>query len=161
MMTVFEATTDTEYQEAAGLFQEYAAAIGIDLEFQDFNKEVAKIRAHYQRPLGALFLVRRPKGEASGCVAIRPLEGSVCELKRMYLRPGLRGSGAGRMMLQKALSTALELGYTHMRLDTLSSMKAAIGLYTHAGFYEIEAYRYNPFPTARFFEIALQTDAGH
>ena len=90
-----------------------------------------------------------------GCFGIRRFEGTVCELKRMYLKKEVRGFGIGRLMLGKSFELGKELGYQKMRLDTLPTMKSAIALYNLMGFYEIEPYRFNPIKGAKFFEINL------
>jgi putative acetyltransferase len=58
--------------------------------------------------------------------------------------------------LAKAIiAEARIIGYKKMRLDSLSSLKEAAGLYRSLGFIEIPPYRYNPLPEAVFMELAL------
>ncbi|TMU54799.1 GNAT family N-acetyltransferase [Flagellimonas algicola] len=152
-MKLKEAKTKKEYQQAAGLFKMYAAQIGVDLEFQNFSQEIENLQAQYSRPTGVLFLVYDAQENPVGCFGVRALDSSVCELKRMYVVNEARGLGLGKQLLEKSITVAKELSYTKMRLDTLPSMLHAIGLYTKAGFYEIEPYRYNPIEGAKYFEI--------
>ncbi len=79
-----------------------------------------------------------------GCVGIRRLSPTVCELKRMYLKKEARGKGLGKQLLSKAIAIAKQMQYRRMRLDTLQTMDAAMGLYKKMGFYDIPAYRFNP-----------------
>jgi ribosomal protein S18 acetylase RimI-like enzyme len=65
---------------------------------------------------------------------------TIAEIKRLYVRSEARGYGIGRMMLQQLLTTAINYGYTKMRLETMAFMPEAIGLYRSMGFHEIEAY---------------------
>lgn len=153
-MVLKEAETDKEYQTAAKLFKEYAVHIGVDLGFQNFDKEVENIENQYSRPNGAIFIAYNDKTPL-GCFGIRKLEDAVCELKRMYLRKEARGHGTGKKLLKKSIELGKELGYEKMRLDTLPTMQSAIGLYEKAGFYEIEPYRFNPIKGAKYFEIKL------
>ena len=158
MITFREALSTADFEIASSLFQEYAESLGIDLEFQNFSKEIATPGQEYTKPHGALFLVFNSEQIVVGCFALRRFEKEIGELKRMYLKQEARGQGIGAMMLQKALSIGVKLGYTRIRLDTLPSMTSAIGLYQKMGFYEIDAYRFNPIAGTKYMEINLQSN---
>jgi ribosomal protein S18 acetylase RimI-like enzyme len=136
------------------MFREYGASLEVDLEFQDFERELADLPGDYAPPDGRLIL-SFSDGALSGCVALRRLLPEVCEMKRLYARPASRGQGLGRALAQAVLAEARAIGYSKMRLDTLPSMGAAIALYRSLGFTEIAPYRANPVPGALFLELDL------
>ena len=61
-------------------------------------------------------------------------------MKRLFALPSTRRSGLGRALTQAAITCARSLGYKEMKLDTLSTMQAAVGLYERLGFARIEPY---------------------
>lgn len=145
-----------ELREAVRLlFEEYADSLGFDLEFQGFPDELASLPGEYAPPQGRLLLAL-VGDEAVGCIGLRPLGEDLCELKRLYVRPGLRGQGIARSLAEDAVSAAREIGYSAIVLDTLrSSMAEAIALYCGLGFTETEPYRLNPFPDALYLRLDL------
>lgn len=136
------------------LFLEYSASVGVNFCFQGFAEEVANLPGQYARPAGRLF-VALEEGCAAGCGALRRLDEQTCEMKRLYVRPAYRGKGTGRKLIDALMSSAREIGYERMRLDTLPSMTRAIALYRALGFREIPPYWRNPVPGVLFFECDL------
>jgi len=136
------------------LFRDYASSLDISLDFQDFDSELLGLPGHYAPPEGRLLLAWRA-GEAVGCVGLRPLEGGVCEMKRLYVSPRARASGLGRQLAEHICAQAHVAGYSRMRLDTLPSMSAARRVYESLGFRAIPPYCFNPVPGAVFLELDL------
>jgi ribosomal protein S18 acetylase RimI-like enzyme len=137
------------------LIEEYVRALGVDLGFQEIERELADLAGTYGPP-GGVILVARAASEIAGCVALRALEEDACEMKRLYVRPAFRGSGLGKQLALELIDRARALGYRRMRIDTLPQMQAARKLYEALGFREIEPYRFNPVPGTAFMELALR-----
>ena len=154
LVRIVEAETGPQLETARALVEEYAASLPIDLDFQDFRKEIAGFPGEYGPPSGAVLLAYSGQAPA-GVVALRKHGRFECEMKRLYVRPAARGRGIGRALSRRIIERAVALGYARMRLDTLPTMDAALGLYQALGFVDIPAYRYNPVPGARFMELSL------
>ena len=148
------AQSKEDYREARVLLREYEAASEVDLCFQGFEEEVETLERMYGPPGGRFLLVRAGDAIAGG-VALRDLGGGICEMKRLYLRPGFRGRGLGKRCAERIVDEARAMGYAVMRLDTLPSMQEAIALYRSMGFVEIYPYIDNPVEGALFMELAL------
>jgi putative acetyltransferase len=137
------------------LFLEYARSLGFSLCFQNFDKELAELPGEYAPPDGRLLLAEYG-GELAGCVALHRLEPETCEMKRLYLRPKFRGKGLGRVLAERIIGEAREIGYKRMRLDTVEPvMKDAVAMYRRFGFREISPYRANPMPGTLYMELDL------
>ena len=91
-----------------------------------------------------------------GCVALRKLGDSICEMKRLYVKPQFRGRGLGKALVERIIEEGTELGYTKMRLDTLDRLKEAMAVYEAFGFRRIEPYYVNPLPDVVYWELDLQ-----
>jgi epoxyqueuosine reductase len=154
MLTVVEAITDRDVEQAKTLLLEYADSLGFDLSFQDFDGELRILPGDYAHPKGCLLLATYG-GRITGCAALRPLEEGICEMKRLYVRPEFRGLGIGRALAEAIIKQARELGYSRMRLDTVPSMETARALYVSLGFEPTDSYRYNPIEGAVFMELKL------
>jgi putative acetyltransferase len=154
-MRLIQATTPVDIQQVRQLFEEYAAWLGINLCFQNFDKELAGLPGDYAPPSGRLLLAV-VGDEVMGCVALRKIGEGVGEMKRLYVRPAFRGRGLGRTLTEKVIAEAKQIGYASVRLDTLpAKMDQAIAMYRSLGFREIAAYYQNPVAGATFMELSL------
>ncbi len=153
-MAIVLAQSDTDILAVRNLFVEYAENLGVDLCFQGFQEELDRLPGAYAPPDGRLLLAI-DGDRAAGCVAIRKLGDGICEMKRLYVQPGHRGQGLGRRLAEAVIAEARAIGYRKMRLDSLTSLTEAAGLYRSLRFVEIPPYRYNPLPDAVFMELLL------
>jgi len=152
---IIEACGPNHLKDLRILFREYAEGLGISLCFQGFEEELATLPGRYAPPRGVM-LMAIAGGRPAGCVAMRPLDApDVCEMKRLYVRPGHRGLGLGAALLQAVFRKAREAGYAAMRLDTLPGMDRAIAMYERSGFRDIGPYCHNPHQGVRYLELAL------
>jgi putative acetyltransferase len=113
-------------------------AVGCNFSISD--PEVGAMFEAYPAPEAAFFVVERA-GRVLGCGGMGPLvEGpaDVCELRKMYFRPELRGTGLGTKLLSRILDAARAAGYRRCYLETLGNMGDARRLYRKHGFEAID-----------------------
>ncbi len=157
---IVQAHSPAQIEQARELFLEYAQSLGFSLCFQNFDRELAELPGDYVPPEGRLLLAES-EGKLSGCVALHRLanaapDANICEMKRLYVRPGFRGQNIGRNLAERAIVEARTIRYTHMRLDTVGGkMDRAIAMYRQLGFREIDPYRENPMPGVLYMELSL------
>jgi putative acetyltransferase len=154
-LSIAQAESPTQIAQARELFVEYAQSLGFSLCFQNFDQELAGLPGDYSQPDGRLLLAEIER-ELAGCVALHKLDGDICEMKRLYLRPKFRGKGLGRVLAEKIINEARAIGYKRMRLDTVEPvMKDAVAMYRRLGFREIAPYRANPMEGTLYMELEL------
>jgi len=80
-----------------------------------------------------------------GCIAVRRMDvPQAAEIKRMYVRPEVRGQGVAQELLEAAEKFAHTAGYQWIYLDSADDMKAAARFYQRNGFQPCERYNDNP-----------------
>lgn len=148
-------------EEIGALFREYTEmlvsgdpAVAGYLAQQNYDEELRHLEHKYGEPGGRLFLALCD-GEAAGCVALRRMSDTRCELKRLYVRPAFRGRGLGRTLTERAIAAARQIGYRDMVLDTLPFLTEAIALYRRLGFEEIPQYNDSPMQEAVYLRLRL------
>lgn len=160
-------------QRILALFTAYAESLGIDLTYQNFDGELASLPGKYASEQGGALLLaqlqpdraekrpaerereREESGTVVGCVALRRNTDTWCEMKRLYVTPDARKTGAGIKLAQAVIQKARELGYGGIRLDTLPVMVPALTLYRRLGFVEIEKYYETPVEGTIFMGLEL------
>jgi len=138
-------------------FRNYAAWLGVDLSYQNFEQEMALLPGAYSAPQGRLFFAE-VDGCPAGCVGVRPLPESegLCEMKRLYVSPEARGQGVGAALAMAAIKAAKDIGYKKLMLDTLPNMRMAVKLYRELGFTEAPAYYQTPIEGTMFLTLDLE-----
>lgn len=108
--------------------------------FAIHDPEVQAMHAAYDRP-GAAYFVVESGGRVQGGGGVAPLDGGpagVCELRKMYFLPTLRGRGAGAALMARCLDAARSLGHRQCYLETLRGMDQAQKLYERTGFQRLD-----------------------
>ena len=104
------------------------------------DDETPRMFQSYQRDNEVYFVVEA-ESEVLGGAGVKPLkdfETEVCEIQKMYFSPRVRGLGIGKLMFEKCLHAAKELGYSKCYLESASQLKAAIHIYESYGFEHLE-----------------------
>ncbi|MDD2547421.1 MAG: GNAT family N-acetyltransferase [Burkholderiaceae bacterium] len=157
-VTLLTPALPAELDTVRTIFREYADSLGLDLAFQDFEAELARLPGDYAAPRGHLLLAC-VDGALAGCCALRPLDSAdypnASEMKRLYVRKAFRGFGLGRELAEATLDAARRAGYACVLLDTLDDMESARALYTDLGFEEIPPYYHNPVAGAHYLKADI------
>ena len=154
MIEIGEAAQPEDIAIVRELLREYEQALGVDLCFQGFAQELINLPGDYASPRG-LLLLARDGSDIAGCIALRPVNDDICEMKRLYVRDAFRAAGLGRRLVERVISAAHSIGYRRMVLDTLPTMVSAQRLYESFGFRDIAPYRHNPVGGTRFLGLDL------
>ena len=155
-VTLWQAESEADIEDVTEIFREYESSLGLDLCFQGFEDELKNLPGKYAAPKGRLYLAQ-VSNMVAGCIALRPLEPDVCEMKRLFVREEFRGLQIGRILIERLIDDAREIGYTAMRLDTFPpKMGKAVQLYESYGFREIPPYYDNPNEGVLFMELRLR-----
>jgi len=129
-------------------------ALSQTFDFQNYESEFADLPGQYAEPEGRIVLAWQ-HDSVVGCAALRRVNDSTCELKRVYVRPGTRGNSVGRQLVEYVINEARHQHYSRMCLDVLPEFVAAQNLYGSIGFAPAEAVTYNPVPGTKFLALSL------
>jgi len=149
-MKIVEVRDPAEIATISELFVEYWESFGFTPCFQGFGEEVAGLPGKYIA-LGLLLV----EAQAAGCVALRPLDATRAEFKRLYVRPAYRRQGTGRVLLAWVVKRARQLGYRELVADTMPQMISALAMYDRAGFERTGPYSDDPTPGAVYLRMKL------
>ena len=148
------ANSQLEYEAAQLLFNEYAQWLNIDLCFQNFDKELQQLSIMYAATSGGIVLCKKDN-DFIWCSAIRKIDTTSCELKRMWVQLPYQKLGIGETLLKECIALAKKLNYKEILLDTLKRLQPAIKLYKKYNFIETEAYYKNPNNNVVYMKLVL------
>ena len=151
-----------EYKDdVKSLFSEYTSMLIENesdfkdyLKIQNYDDELENLQLKYGLPDGRIYLVYCDEILA-GCIALRKIDDNNCEMKRLYVKPDFRGQHMGKVLVDRIIEDAKEIGYKHMLLDTFPFLKTAIQIYENCGFYEIPSYNNSPMDGLVYMKLDL------
>ena len=154
MLIIRQAVFPCDLQDVISIFREYVSSPTVSLDFQEYEAEFADLPGKYAAPEGRLLLAQEA-GAVLGCAALRRVDESTCEMKRVYVRPAARGRNLGRLLVEAILREAKLAGYARICLDVLPEFTAAQQLYAAMGFVPAEPVSFNPVPGTKFLALSL------
>ena len=131
-MNTFEVKPSTNYDIIKSLFVEYSQIKGAEGCFVSFEKELADLATFYK---GGAILVGFEDETPIATIALRKVDETTSEVKRLFVKPEHRGKGYSRKMLDAMFQRAKSLGYKEVMLTTRPEvMPVAYALYQRIGF---------------------------
>jgi putative acetyltransferase len=143
MATAETSTVDIRHEDILSpVVQQLIAALNAELEERYPEEGANHFRLDPEEVTDGrgAFLVAYRDGEPVGCGAVRKIEPTVCEIKRMYTAPAARGNRVGRQVLMELEAEARRLGATRLVLETGPRQAEALALYHRAGFVELPQF---------------------
>ncbi len=138
-----------------GLMRRYQAGLPVELRVRHLEEELLALDRRYVLPASGMFLARIAGGVA-GCVVASEFDASTLEIKRLYVEPAFRGSGAGRALMEAAITFARERSHRRVVLDTeRERLRAAYELYRRLGFVPCPPYAPPEYPNPTYMELVL------
>ncbi len=137
------------------LFFDYGVERTFDKALGNYQKEIDELPGKYDAP-GGILLLAQVEHEPAGCIAYQQLNGTTCEMKRMYVSPKYRNQGLGKHLIHHLINRASQAGYFIMKLDSHPTMSVAQKLYQKFGFNPTTRYNNNPTEGILFFEKKLK-----
>lgn len=107
---------------------------GLEPDPNETDADLNDIEKNYFKRGGLFEVIVDLENNVLGTVGVFPVELHICELRKMYFAPQLRGKGLGKKLMERTVKQAKYLGFTRMTLETASVLKAAISLYESFGF---------------------------
>jgi putative acetyltransferase len=154
MITIRPAQFPEDRAVLIDIWREYVSVPKVDLAYQGYETEFADLPGKYAAPGGNVLLAIQ-QDMVVGCIAMRKIDDTICEMKRLYVRPKALGVGLGRKLIARLIAQARDVGYAEMRLDVLPEFAAARHLYESFGFKPAAPVSFNPVPGTAFLGLVL------
>jgi putative acetyltransferase len=135
----------TDRQAVADLIATVLAEFGLGWDPEHTDQDVVNVEAAYQETGGEFWVVEaagtgQTAGTIVGTAGYYPVSRGedagmqAVEIRKMYLAPTARKQGLGRWLLTQLEQQIKARGYTHIWIETVSQMQAAIHLYESSGY---------------------------
>jgi putative acetyltransferase len=111
---------------------------------QTSESDLLDIEQTYLKTGGAFEVLLTADRQIIGTVGIVPVSAGRCKMRKMYVDAGYRNRGLGKLLVGHILEKARSLGFSHIILETITSMQAAISLYEKAGFTRVAGRAASP-----------------
>lgn len=152
------ADPDGDADALRSLLREYLTTLDPELSRRELQSEIDDLSAHYGGAGQGLWLAC-VDGAPAACAGIRRLadevDANACEMRRLFVRPAMRGFGLGRRLAELLIDHARSWDYSAVYLDTLNDMAAARGLYESLGFEPVDPWYHDPLPGSHHFRLDL------
>ena len=125
--------------QIAGLIRSVLIELGVPKVGTAYEDKALDNMFEYYKNSGGTYFALIDGERIIGTAGVGPLEGTTCELQKMYFLPEARGKGFGELMMKSCLEEAKRLGYKHVYIETMPYMEAAQKLYKKSGFHYIDA----------------------
>jgi putative acetyltransferase len=111
------------------------AEYGLGWEPTGADQDVLQVERAYQQVGGAFWVVER-LGTIVGTAAYYPITRGTkaVEIRKMYLRPEVRGKGLGRWLLGQLEGAIAQANYQEIWIETASVLREAVQLYERSGY---------------------------
>jgi GNAT superfamily N-acetyltransferase len=143
-VTAIEATHEADVRSVVSLLRDYALWMrrrympqtdALDDYFDpvEWQSELSDLPGHYGAPHGAIVLARVGQTPA-GCVLMRGVGETTCEMRRLFVRPAFRRLGVGAVLAERAIALACARHYSDMKLEVGPLQHEALSFYDALGF---------------------------
>jgi len=99
----------------------------------EWESELADLKGHFGAPHGAILLAKYA-GTPAGCVTMRGIGESTCEMRSLFVRPAYQGHGIAKCLLVHLCALAVERGYKRILVPAGPKHRAPQCLYRELGF---------------------------
>jgi GNAT superfamily N-acetyltransferase len=146
---------DPQGADALALLRQ--AALEARALYPELHRPDAPWPANSPTPARGIYLIGYLEGEPVACGALRPLDDTVAEVRRIYVAKHARRKGYSRAILLALEAAAFRFGYEYMRLETGNRQRPAMALYESYGYRRIEPFgEYVGDPTSVCYEKVVR-----
>lgn len=142
-MTIsFRTIIPSDNAELASIIRGSLEAFGLNIPGTVYTDPTTDHLYELFQAWGSIYIVGMENNKMLGGCGIYPTKGlppGHAELVKLYLRDEARGKGIGRNLMLECISWAKTMGYTHLYLETLTELSAAVSLYQSLGFQNLSA----------------------